>query len=415
MRQTEARELIKKHLETGKIAEIYRNTYYSLLDRVAENGCYPESVGEGGYGAVMFCRTTGAVDALLRETGEYETSEKIIRFALDSARRMGLRRIPHIAFQVSYGENGETIQNFSRDDQADGSLHVILAWARLVLSGKASHAFEEEYYSEVKGYLNALMNQPYFYYEPNCPRDLYPHMFPPESLCLVFNCAFEHSRENRRWSVFDILTQSFAGAALEAMSAVAEKRGDTESADFWKERIFLLRQGVDTYMTQEVAGKKCYLEMRIPDGGWGKPFGAMGFFNWAPIAAQWEALDTEVLDNTIDYIRQKTWRQAPYTNGQYYMATDFDENGEINPAILGKGIGWDIVYCLRTGDFDRILSWILFLEEVNHCDLLAENLTPGDDGWLISDGGNSEQCCWWCWAIAKLRKELGLPAAPARN
>ena len=242
MRQTEARELIKKHLETGKIAEIYRNTYYSLLDRVAENGCYPESVGEGGYGAVMFCRTTGAVDALLRETGEYETSEKIIRFALDSARRMGLRRIPHIAFQVSYGENGETIQNFSRDDQADGSLHVILAWARLVLSGKASHAFEEEYYSEVKGYLNALMNQPYFYYEPNCPRDLYPHMFPPESLCLVFNCAFEHSRENRRWSVFDILTQSFAGAALEAMSAVAEKRGDTESADFWKERIFLLRQ-----------------------------------------------------------------------------------------------------------------------------------------------------------------------------
>ena len=84
MRQTEARELIKKHLETGKIAEIYRNTYYSLLDRVAENGCYPESVGEGGYGAVMFCRTTGAVDALLRETGEYETSEKIIRFALDS-------------------------------------------------------------------------------------------------------------------------------------------------------------------------------------------------------------------------------------------------------------------------------------------------------------------------------------------
>lgn len=168
-------------------------------------------------------------------------------------------------------------------------------------------------------------------------------------------------------------------------------------------------------MTQEVAGKKCYLEMRIPDGGWGKPFGAMGFFNWAPIAAQWEALDTEVLDNTIDYIRQKTWRQAPYTNGQYYMATDFDENGEINPAILGKGIGWDIVYCLRTGDFDRILSWILFLEEVNHCDLLAENLTPGDDGWLISDGGNGEQCCWWCWAIAKLRKELGLPAAPARN
>ena len=104
MNQEEIKALIKEHLENGKISKIYRNTYYSLLDRVEPNGCYPESVRPGGYGAVMFCRTTGGIDALLRETEEYAVSEKIIRFALESSRRMGLRRVPHIAHQITYDE-----------------------------------------------------------------------------------------------------------------------------------------------------------------------------------------------------------------------------------------------------------------------------------------------------------------------
>ncbi len=415
MEQLEIRNLIKDHLETGKIGDIYRNTYYSLLDRVLEDGCFPESVGAGGYGGVMFCRTTGATDALFRETGEYKTNEKIIRFALDSARRMNLRRIPHIAHPPVYNGDGSVSQNFSKDDQADGCLHVIGAWAKMVLSGKASKEFEDEYYSDVKMYLDILMNMPYFYYDEVCPSELYPHMFPAESLCLVYNCAFEHSRENRRWSVFDILTQSFAGAALEAMIKVAKKREDFESAKFWEGRLEVLKGGIDKYMTQEIDGKKCYIEMRVPNGGWGRVFKGLGFFNWSPMAAGWEGLDKEVLDNTINHIRKTTWVKAPFTDDLHYMATDYDEDGVINPAILGKGIGWDIVYCIRTGDYKRILDWILFLEEVNTSELLAENLTPTDGKWLISDGGNGEQCAWWCWAIAKLRNELGLKAAPTRK
>lgn len=415
MCQNKIKNQIKEHLETGRIAEIYRNTYYSLLDRVEINGCYPESVRPGGYGAVMFCRTTGGIDALLRETEEYETSEKIIRFALDSARRMGLRRIPHIAHQITYDKNGEIQQNFSMDDQVDATLHVIVAWARLVLIGKASQAFEDEYYTDVKGYLDIIMHQPYFYYEPGCPSDLYPHMFPPESLKLVFNCAQEHSRENRRWSTFDILTQCFAGAALETMSAVAEKRNDQKSANFWRNRIDLLKEGIDQYMTHEVDGKKCYLEMRLPDSAWGKPFVGKGWMNWAPMPAGWEPLEPEVLHNTIALIRKKMWKTAPYTNGKHYMGSSYDEAGKIDTAILGKGIGWDIAYCLDTNDYTRILDWILFLEEVNTCDLLAENLIPKGGKWLIADAGNGEQCTWWCWAIAKLRKELGMSAAPKRN
>jgi len=415
MNQEEIKALIKEHLENGKISKIYRNTYYSLLDRVEPNGCYPESVRPGGYGAVMFCRTTGGIDALLRETEEYAVSEKIIRFALESSRRMGLRRVPHIAHQITYDENGEIQQSFSMDDQADATLHVIGAWAKLVLTGKASQEFEDNFYPDVKLYLDILMNQPYFYYEPGCPSHIYPHMFPPESLKLVFNCAQEHSRENRRWSVFDILTQCFAGAALEAMSKVAEKRNDQRSADFWQGRLTLLKEGINQFMTHEVDGKKCYLEMRLPDSAWGKPFVGKGWMNFAPIPSGWEPLESEVLDNTISVLREKLWGLAPYTDGKYYMSTSYDEAGGIDTAILGKGIGWDIAYCLRTDDYARILDWILFLEEVNNCDLLAENLVPQDGKWLIADGGNGEQCTWWCWSIAKLRKSLGMPAAPDRE
>lgn len=34
--------------------------------------------------------------------------------------------------------------------------------------------------------------------------------------------------------------------------------------------------------------------------------------------------------------------------------------------------------------------------------------------WRIKDAGNGEQTAWWCWAMARLRKEAGLPAEPVR-
>ncbi|MGB8317317.1 MAG: FN3 associated domain-containing protein, partial [Ignavibacteriaceae bacterium] len=34
--------------------------------------------------------------------------------------------------------------------------------------------------------------------------------------------------------------------------------------------------------------------------------------------------------------------------------------------------------------------------------------------WKIVDPGNGEQAAWWCWAMAKLRKEIGLSAIPEK-
>ena len=394
-------------LNEGPIAEMYATTYKSLLDRLEEDGFFPESIG-GGYGHAEFFRTVGAVEALFSATGEYEKAQRVLAFALESAKRAGLTRIPHIGFPVA--EDGT--QWFSLDDEVDGTLHVLGAYARLGRDGHLTPAFEDEWYPYVRQLLNVVCDMPYFYYNDQQPIDVYPFMFPPESMRLVYNCAFEHSREGRRWSCFDLLTQCFFGGALEAMIALSERRGESGDVAYYSYILTQLKGGVEQYMTRELDGKKMYLEMRLPDGGWGQPFTAVGFLLLSPMAARWNPLTEEVLDTTVTEMRRILWRPAPFTDGLTYMCTDQAPDGSFNTAILGKGIGWDIAYSTKKEEWGHILRWFDFLAAVNQGPVLAENLWLSESGWNQNDPGNGEQCSWWCWAIAELRKTLGLDAAP---
>ena len=92
------------------------------------------------------------------------------------------------------------------------------------------------------------------------------------------------------------------------------------------------------------------------------------------------------------------------------MCTEDDEAGNVTPAIAGKFQAWDMMYSLSRGDFGHILDWLSFVEAVNAPPLLSENLIPTEEGWQYNDPGNGEQCVWWCWAIACIRRSLGLPA-----
>lgn len=403
---------IKQELTEGRIAKIYAATYRSLIDRIDEDGLVPESIvdGEGSYGRVEFCRTIGALYALFEKTGEYELIERTIRYTLDVTMRIGLKnRVPHMIYRARTDEDGVVRQTIPPEDQPDASCHVINAWARFVLSGKASAEFEDQYYDFLKQMLNILCDQPYFWYSPY--DNVEPYVKPFNALKLIFNSSFEHSRLHR-WSAWDLLTQSFFGAALESMSGVAKKRGDTEAVDFWQGRIQLLREGIDQYLTREIDGKKMYLEMRVPDGGMGRPFTGMGWVNLSPVAAGWEALAPEVLDNSIEYMRKKLWKDAPFTDGKQYMAAGFDEEDQIDPRVFCKAIGWDIAYSAEREQYDDILRWLEYLSAVNNTEILAERFAEREDGWYHPDPGNGEQCYWWCWGIAILREKLGLPVVP---
>lgn len=135
---------------------------------------------------------------------------------------------------------------------------------------------------------------------------------------LFWNTSFEHSREERYWCCFDLLTQSFFGAVLEKMAAVARQHRQEWYGERWSRKLELLREGIREHLTQEDAGKTVYMEMRLPDENAGKAYEGMGWVNYGPIAADWEALPHEIMRNTVESLRRRLWKEDPDADGLYF-------------------------------------------------------------------------------------------------
>ena len=312
------------------------------------------------------------------------------------------------AFAIDTGSlRHETLQQtypiISRMDQIDGQAHVIMAWARLALT-RGHTDFEDRTWPVVAKLMDRTSDWPYI-------------LGPGTSIChlgLVRNVCLEHSREGRYWDTYDILTQSFAGAALESMAAVARRRGDGVHANRWENRLTSLKSSIDKSMTRDLDGKKVYLEMRFPNAYAGIPFEGLGWVNLAPVAAQWEGLDHQVLVNTIQALRARDMNEW---HGLKWLGTDWTPGVGSSSQVIGKGVGWEIDFCRKEGEYGRILEWLDFVQAVNSADIYLEaaNYNAAQDKWILQDPGNGEQTTWWCWAIARLRKQAGLSAAPVKQ
>jgi len=286
-------------------------------------------------------------------------------------------------------------------DQIDGQAHVILAWARLAL--KRGHTeFEDETYETVAKLMDRSSDWPYV--TPQHP----PHPMLLIDTGLVRNACFEHSRDGRFWDVWDLLTQSFVSAALTDMLSIAQRRGDELHAGRWKTRLGALQRAIATNMTRELSGERVYLEMRLPDGGGGVPFGGLGWVNLSPIAAQWEGVDREVLRHTMAAYRERA--MFPF-DGNQALALDWWPERPLDKSIIGKAQGWEMVYCLQEGDAAGICRILDCIEAVNSAPIFMEAASLGGDGkWRCGDPGNGEQCSWYCWGMSKVRQAVGLAA-----
>ncbi|MDP4285705.1 MAG: polymorphic toxin type 44 domain-containing protein [Bacteroidota bacterium] len=413
----ELKKEIVSELAHGTIGRIYNATYKSIISRIKPDGYFPESL-TGAYPG-EFPRTIGGLVSLFLETHDYAHAQSTLSFVLETMKRNNLSKVPHVIGPYKKLPNGKFEQGLDITDQVDGRAFFVMAYARFCLATR-QNKFENTYYGMMKKEMHSFLEQPYFYFSKGYESkgiDKVPYVFHPErsvwsttGLKIVFNSALEHSREGRYWSVFDIMTQSVVGAAGEAMMKLANERGDKEFYNFLSERIGLLKVGIDRNMTRIVDGKKVYLEMRLPNGDFGKEFTGMGWLCYAPVAAQWEALDKQVLRNTIDLLKQKLYIQDPLDKNIRFTTSEYDEKGNITYGVIGKAMGWDIEYCRQHGQYDKILGWCKFLNKY-HSDnnIYMEGITLKDGEWKKVDFGNGEQCTWWCWAIARLRKELKLP------
>lgn len=385
-------------LQSGVVSKIYKKTYNSLIDRFKDNGYLEESL-TGAY-AGEYCRTIGGFVQLLMETGDFGRAKKALEFVFESMIRNKISKIPHTLGEVSYFEDGTFVQWVGTDDQIDGRAHIILAFVRLCLVINDKE-FENKYYDLIKTELKSCLDQPYFYYQPGMVE------WSCTNLGLIFNCSFEHSRENRRWSAFDLLSQNFIGASTDEMIKLAKRRNDNKFESFLKLRLDVLKNSIDIYMTRIVNGKKVYLEMRLPDSNYGKEYKGMGWVCYSSIPAQWEALDRKVLQNTIELLREKLYIHDPENENINFTTLEFDEKDNITYSVIGKSMGWDIEYCRQERQYDKIMNWFKFLNKYHSdSDVLMEQINLIDRKWIKADCGNGEQCVWWCLAIARLRNEL---------
>ncbi|SEP19183.1 hypothetical protein SAMN05428947_10864 [Mucilaginibacter sp. OK283] len=403
---------IKAILQSPYFEKLYSNTYYSLLDRMRKDGFLPESL-TGAYEG-MYCRTTGAMVSLLIETSRLKEAELNIKCVLDATTQNDMERIPHV---IGIKDNKYTI--ISDEHQIDGQAHVLLAWARLAL--KRGHTnFEDKTWPLV----SAIMKR-------TCDRTFFQHGWWSVEPGLVRNISFEHSREGRRWDVWDLLTQSFVGAALNDMATVAERRSETKLAADWRKKMEILQQGIRKNLTTVRNSDTTYLEMRLPDSNGGTPYLGMGWVTLSPVAAQWEGLNHQVMRNTVKAMQQGMLKK---TNGLAWMPTDSYPDGTVSNEIIGKGQAWEMEFARTEKDYNRIKAILDLIkivnapkpvymeggwldgnghkqsEKISDTDLAAMNNAV----WKTKDAGNGEQCAWWCWAMARLRVAAGLPAEPAR-
>lgn len=285
-----------------------------------------------------------------------------------------------------------------RYDQADGNFHVLASWARLALLEPRT-AWEDRTYRTVAMLTDTASDWPYV-----APRA--PHSAPG----LVRNVCLEHSREGRYWDCWDLLTQSWACQALRMLSRVAERRGDADHAVRWRKVYTAVEASVRERLTMQVDGKLVYAEMRLPDGGEGRLFDGLSWVNLAPVAAQWEGADPAILRDTIAAYRSKA---ALVATGLAVTGTEWQPGHPVSPQVIGKGVGWDLAYAAQTKDWAGACNWLAFLAAANTAPIYTEAFNVARDGSVtLQDAGNGEQVSWWCWGVARLRKAVGLPAAP---
>lgn len=407
------REDIKKELQSDYYERLYSKTYYSLIGRMRGDGYLPESL-TGAYSG-MFPRTTGAYVLLLIEAGQYDAAEQNIRYILKSLENNDMERIPRVL--------GPDYNIEDDQFQIDGHAHVVLAWARLALA-RGRNPFENQTWKQVRALMKFATSRAFF---------LHGHWYGHWSIepNLVRNTAFEHSKDARMWDAFDLLTQSFVGAALTDMIQIAERQGDPKTAEHWTQQLKLLSDGIRKNLTTDHYGTTTYSEMLIPDGDAGVPYNGLGWVTLSPVAAGWEGVEHQILKNTVAVMNEKLLK---HSNGVTWMPTDGYPDGSFSNEIIGKGIGWEIDFANSENDIKRLKEILHMIRIVNtdHPIYMEGAWLQGDNYsqnkrlhetdipkmkstvWKVKDAGNGEQTAWWCWAMARLRKSVGLSAQPKR-
>ncbi|HBG27690.1 MAG: hypothetical protein A2Y10_10195 [Planctomycetes bacterium GWF2_41_51] len=309
---------------------------------------------------------------------------------------------------LKHSVSEEKIRLISDGDEVDGQAHILMVWG--MLAQQRGHTkFEDDTYNIIARLMDHSTDSPYLSFHTTCRPQ-------PGVVC---NIMFEHSRDGSFWHTYDFLTQSFVASALENLIPIAQRRGDLKHVNLWSSRLNTLNANINKNMVRDFEGKKIYLEMLLPTGREPEPFPGLSWVNLAPIPSSWKSVNSTIFRNTIDTwhrVAQIKWDGPRVTSSEWLPEGYKDRFGrQMSNQIIGKALGWDMVYCLKAKEYDRVCNMLDFIEKVNSTKLYAEafNYDSNSKIWVLQDPGNGEQSVWWCWSMVVLRKAVGLPPLPA--
>ncbi|MBN1901567.1 hypothetical protein JW926_09625 [Candidatus Sumerlaeota bacterium] len=393
---------VATHLYNEYHENLYRGAYESLKNRIHDDGYTPTSV-TGAYPG-MFIRDASIQIMAFVEFGDLINARKILDYIISHCQKAGADRAPHIIFQ-EVGEKGKPVSYpVEMMNQPDQNYMFVTAWLNYCETSNDdgfcgnTYPFVEkwaEYYLSDE-YLNDPMKKTMLSQSKDKSGNYY----------LIRNKEFEHSREGRYWDCYDLITNCFAGESLSRLSKTAETLGKKDAAQRFKEKADMISQGINHFLITTYAGTPIYGEMLVMDGRY---FQGFSWVNLAPIAANWKVANDEIMRNTfIAYYRTSMfdWDQFQM------MSTDtVPESNVIRKDVIGKGLAWEMLFCMKTRSYRRLILLLDFLETYNR---KPDNIY-GESFWYdnykagkptMSDPGNQEHASWYLYAISKIRKEI---------
>ncbi len=271
--------------------------------------------------------------------------------------------------------------NAAQSDTAFIFLHSFARWYLKNTNKQAKDAFANKVWNSFSSYAKYFLSSNYYSSELN----------------LIYNPQLRHAKST--YSCYDLSTNVFASQAFYELSQVAEAIGKTSDAENFKKYSELISKGVNENLTTEYNGNKIYAEYRAKYSE--TPIIAgFSYINLAPAAANWYAVDNQILKNTYDaYLNKATMLIGEYlvTDAEYNISKNTSSN-----TVMGQNIAWELLAALRFGNSSRAKQLLGFLDQYTE-DVYPERWSSSGTAF---DPGNQGQGSWIIYALVSMFPDL---------
>ena len=304
---------------------------------------------------------------------------------------------------LSYTVGVSNVVPISKSIQVDGHYMWMNAFAMFALeANKAGNEYDEfirdvypfmvaysQYFFEAEGYIN-------------------------EKTGLMYNPCYEHSRHGDYWKAYDLITNVFTSEAAHKMSEVAKLYGNSTESTYFADAADAVAEAVHEHLICDFAGKTIYTELIGKRVNGAEHSGYSGttedglyiykgfsFVSLAPLAADWYAMDAEIMKNTYEaYCNVGTDRYGKYKVLGVVVEPNATENGSvyIGNHVIGKGLAWELFYLWKTGNVERLEHLVNFVYDKS-TDVYPEVWRK--DG-SVSDSANQEHANWILYSFARI-------------